>query len=191
MKSLTFLRPSILKLMLLGLICALLLTGCEKRPQFAVIETEYGTIKFELLWNESPATAENFQLLAQRGYYDGTIFHRVISGFMIQGGDPNGNGTGGQAATAAGLPNEVRPTAELYQNGYQRGLVAMANRGKPETAGSQFFIMHQKYPLKTDYVIFGRVVEGMEVVDKIASDPTNPSNNRPLKPITMTKVYVQ
>lgn len=159
----------------------------------AVIETDAGNIKFELLENEAPKTAENFRLLAERGFYNGTIFHRVISGFMIQGGDPNGDGTGGQTATGQPLPNEINRSSPLYQGGYRRGLVAMANKGIPETGSSQFFIMHQTYPLQPNYTVFGRVVEGMDVVDKIAAAPnTGPSSqNRPVTPVKMNKVYVQ
>jgi cyclophilin family peptidyl-prolyl cis-trans isomerase len=183
-----------------------LLTGCGQKQdvasapraanqpnRHAVIETDLGTITFELFENETPKTAENFSLLAERGYYNGTIFHRVISGFMIQGGDPNGNGTGGQTATGALLPNEINRTDPLYQGGYRRGLVAMANKGRPETGSSQFFIMHQTYPLQPNYTIFGRVTSGMDVVDKIASAPNTGSTNqnRPVTPVKMNKVYVQ
>jgi cyclophilin family peptidyl-prolyl cis-trans isomerase len=161
----------------------------------AVLETDLGTIKFELFEDEVPKTAENFRLLAERGYYNGTIFHRVIPGFMIQGGDPNGDGTGGQTATGALLPNEINRTSPLYQGGYRRGLVAMANKGRPETGSSQFFIMHQTYPLPPQYTIFGRVTEGMDVVDKIASAPTtmgaDGAKSRPLTPVKVNKVYVQ
>lgn len=179
-----------------------LLAGCGRkedgatRPagqpnRTAVIETDLGSIKFELFEDEAPRTAENFRLLAERGYYNGTIFHRVISGFMIQGGDPNGDGSGGQTATGAPLPNEINRSSPLYQGGYRRGLVAMANKGRPETGSSQFFIMHQTYPLPPNYTIFGRVTEGMDVVDKIASAPTGGSANRPISPVKMTRVYVQ
>jgi cyclophilin family peptidyl-prolyl cis-trans isomerase len=167
--------------------------GQEHPNPTAVIETDLGTIKFELLEDQAPKTAENFRLLAQRGFYNGTIFHRVISGFMIQGGDPNGDGTGGVTATGKPLPNEINRSSSLYQGGYRRGLVAMANKGVPETGSSQFFIMHQTYPLPPNYTIFGRVIEGMEVVDKIASAPNAgmSGNNRPITPIKMNKVYVQ
>jgi cyclophilin family peptidyl-prolyl cis-trans isomerase len=160
-----------------------------------VMETDAGNIKFELLENEAPKTAENFRLLAERGYYGGTIFHRVMSGFMIQGGDPNGDGTGGQTATGQPLPNEINRSSPLYQGGYRRGLVAMANKGIPETGSSQFFIMHQTYPLQPNYTVFGRVVEGMDVVDKIATAATtlgpNGEKSRPVTPVKVNKVYVQ
>lgn len=182
-----------------------LATGCSQNQQHAdaskpttpnqpnrtaVIETDLGAIKFELLEDQAPRTAENFRLLAERGYYNGTIFHRVIRGFMIQGGDPKGDGTGGQTATGAPLPNEINRSSPLYQGGYRRGLVAMANKGRPETGSSQFFIMHQTYPLQPDYTIFGRVTDGMDVVDKIASAQRG-MNDRPVTPVKMNRVYVQ
>jgi cyclophilin family peptidyl-prolyl cis-trans isomerase len=195
-----------LGVIVMALLFSILLGACSKKEsepaksprqnqpnRTAVIETDAGNIKFELFENETPKTAENFRLLAERGYYNGTIFHRVISGFMIQGGDPNGDGTGGQTATGQPLPNEINRSSPLYQGGYRRGLVAMANKGIPETGSSQFFIMHQTYPLQPNYTVFGRVVEGMDVVDKIAAAPnTGPSNqNRPITPVKMNKVYVQ
>jgi cyclophilin family peptidyl-prolyl cis-trans isomerase len=167
--------------------------GQEHPNRTAVIETDLGTIKFELLEDQAPKTTENFRLLAERGYYNGTIFHRVISGFMAQGGDPRGDGTGGETATGQPLPNEINRTSPLYQGGYRRGLVAMANKGVPETGSSQFFIMHQTYPLQPNYTIFGRVTEGMEVVDKMASAPNAGASamNRPVTPVRMNKVYIQ
>jgi len=189
---------------------AALMTGCAQKQEdgsaskpraanqpnrTAVIETGLGAMKIELFEAEAPKTAENFAQLAERGYYNGTIFHRVISGFMIQGGDPNGDGTGGQTATGALLPNEINRTSPLYQGGYRRGLVAMANKGRPETGSSQFFIMHQTYALQPNYTIFGRVTEGMDVVDKIASAPTtigmDGQKSRPVAPVTVNKVYIQ
>jgi len=169
--------------------------GTGQPNRTAVIETNLGTIKFELFEDQVPRTAENFRLLAERGFYNGLIFHRTVKGFMIQGGDPNGNGTGGQTATGALLPNEINRTSPLYQGGYQRGMVAMANKGRPETASSQFFIMHQTYPLPPNYTIFGKVTEGMNVVDQIATAPTTPSPTGepsiPVNPVKMNKVYVQ
>jgi cyclophilin family peptidyl-prolyl cis-trans isomerase len=155
----------------------------------AVINTEVGTIKVELLKDQAPRTAENFQQLAERGYYNGTIFHRVVSGFMIQGGDPQGTGVGGETASGQPLPNEINRNSPLYQGGYKRGQVAMANKGRPETGGSQFFIMHKDTPLPPNYTIFGRVTEGIDTVDKIASAPVN--GERPVKPVKMTGVTIQ
>jgi cyclophilin family peptidyl-prolyl cis-trans isomerase len=155
-----------------------------------VIDTTAGAIKIELLANEAPKTVENFRLLAERGLYNGTIFHRVINGFMIQGGDPRGDGTGGQTASGRPLPNEINRASQLYQGGYKRGLVAMANKGTPETGSSQFFIMHQNYPLQPNYTVFGRVIQGMDVVDKIATARTGASD-RPISPVTVKQVVVQ
>ena len=159
-----------------------------------MIDTSAGRIKIELLDRDAPKTAENFRKLAQQGFYNGLIFHRIISGFMIQGGDPNGNGTGGKTADGQPLPNEIARNSPLYQNGYHRGDVAMANKGRPETGSSQFFIMHQDRGLNAlppNYTIFARVTEGMNVVDKIISAPVTPGTDRPANPVKMTKVTVQ
>jgi cyclophilin family peptidyl-prolyl cis-trans isomerase len=159
-----------------------------------LIETGMGKIRIELLDKDAPVTAENFRKLAGSGFYNGLIFHRTINGFMIQGGDPNGNGSGGRTADGKPLPNEINRTSALYQNGYHRGDVAMANRGTPETATSQFFIMHRDRALTQlppNYTVFGRVVDGMDVVDKIASAPNEGGTDRPANPVKMTKVTVQ
>lgn len=132
-----------------------------------VIETQLGEIVIEFLPNDAPTAVENFRLLAEHGYYDGLTFHRIVKGFMIQGGDPAGNGTGGQSAWGPPFKDEINPGSPLYQGGYQRGLVAMANSG-PNTNGSQFFIMHADYPLPPNYVIFARVTAGMATVDALA-----------------------
>ncbi len=155
----------------------------------AVIQTNKGTIKFELLEDIAPKTTENFRTLAERGYYDGVIFHRVIKGFMIQGGDPLGMGYGGESAWGGTFNDEIDGKSEVYRGGYKRGTVAMANRG-PNTNGSQFFIMHQDNPLPPNYTIFGRVTEGQDVVDAIATTQTG-SNDKPIQPITMEKVTIE
>lgn len=157
-------------------------------PQ-VTLETNFGTIRFELLTQDAPKTCENFRLLTSRGFYDGLTFHRVINGFMIQGGDPNGNGTGGESAWGGEFDDEINAGSSLYQTGYAAGIVAMANRG-PNTNGSQFFIMHKPYPLPPNYTIFGRVLEGMEVVDKIATAPTG-RNDRPITAVIIHKATVQ
>jgi cyclophilin family peptidyl-prolyl cis-trans isomerase len=167
-------------------------TAPTGKPHTAVLETNLGTIKIDLLEADAPQTVENFRLLAEKGFYNGLTFHRIISGFMIQGGDPNGNGTGGQTATGQALPNEIKLNSPLYQGGgYKRGLVAMANKGFPQSATSQFFIMHKDYPLPPNYTVFGRVKEGIEVVDKIATVPVSVSDNRPHSPVVMKKVYIE
>jgi len=179
-----------------------LIAGCggsKSSKRVAVLETDLGSIKIELLEDDSPITVENFRQLAERGYYNGTIFHRVMSGFMIQGGDPKGNGTGGETATGAPLPNEINRSSALYQGGYRRGMVAMANKGRPETGSSQFFIMHaDRSPnqLPPNYTVFGKVTEGMDVVDRIASAPTTTSpssgeSSRPVTPVKVNKIDLQ
>lgn len=157
--------------------------------KIAVIETNKGTIKFELFEEESPKTTENFCLLAERGYYDGLTFHRVIKNFVIQGGDPLGNGYGGESAWGGFFEDEIDVDSPLYEGVYERGTVAMANAG-PNTNGSQFFIMHADYPLPPKYTKFGRVIEGIEVVDAIAEVKTN-EDDRPLQPIVMRRVYIE
>ncbi len=149
------------------------------------IETTKGTIVFETYDADAPKTVDNFITLASKGYYDGIIFHRVIQGFMIQGGDPTGTGAGGPGYEFA---DELDPSTESYRAGYVRGTVAMANRGS-DTNGSQFFIMHQDTPLPHNYTIFGRVVSGMDVVDAIATTPVDGSD-RPLEEVSMKKVTV-
>lgn len=156
--------------------------------RFAVIETNLGTIKFELLEQDAPKTTENFRLLAEKNFYDGVIFHRVIEGFMIQGGDPTGTGRGGQSAWGGRFDDEIDRSSTLYQGGYSKGTVAMANAG-PNTNGSQFFIMHVDYGLPPSYSKFGKVVEGQDVVDKIARVATDPED-RPVQDVVMEKVYI-
>lgn len=155
----------------------------------AVIQTNKGTIRFELLEADAPKTTENFITLAERGYYDGVIFHRVIKGFMIQGGDPTGSGRGGQSAWGGRFDDEIDPRSPVYQRGYKAGTVAMANAG-PNTNGSQFFIMHADYALPPSYTIFGRVTEGQEVVDVIASGARDP-NDKPLSEVKMETVSIE
>ncbi|MEK7187421.1 MAG: peptidylprolyl isomerase [Patescibacteria group bacterium] len=149
------------------------------------LDTNYGKIVFETYDEDAPKTVNNFITLANKGFYNNVVFHRIIKGFMIQGGDPTGTGTGGPGYAFA---DELNPATPSYKAGYKRGVVAMANAG-PNTNGSQFFIMHQDYPLPNSYSIFGKVVEGQEVVDKIATTPRDRSD-RPLTPVTITSVTV-
>ena len=142
-------------------------------------------IKLELYPDKAPQTVENFKKLVQQGFYDGLIFHRVIQGFMIQGGDPEGTGMGGPGYTikgeflANGVPNDLRHT---------RGVISMARASDPNSAGSQFFIMHADAPhLDGQYAAFGRVVEGMDAVDEIAGTPVDYAD-RPRQDQRMKKV---
>ena len=159
----------------------------------ATIETDKGPIEIEFLESDQPKAVENFRLLAEHGYYDGLVFHRIVKGFMIQGGDPTGTGSGGESAWGDSFPDEINPQSALYRAGYRRGILAMANAG-PNTNGSQFFIMHMDYELPPNYVIFARVTSGMSVVDAIADTPTtlgaDGGNSKPVTPPVIKKVTV-
>ena len=139
----------------------------EKGNYSAVIETSLGSIEIELFTDIAPITVNNFVNLSKDGYYDNVIFHRVIKGFMIQGGDPSGTGHG-EMGKYPGYEFQDELNNPMQ---YEKGIVAMANRG-PNTNGSQFFIMHVDYPLPYDYTIFGKVSNGIDVVDAIANVQT-------------------
>jgi cyclophilin family peptidyl-prolyl cis-trans isomerase len=159
-----------------------------------VIETDKGPIEIEFFAEQQPKAVENFRLLAEHGHYDGLTFHRVVKGFMIQGGDPQGTGIGGESAWGPPFADDIDPNSPLYRGGYRRGILAMANSG-PNTNGSQFFIMHADYPLPPQYVIFARVTSGLNVVDALADVPTTMGDDgamsRPITPLRITKVTVR
>ena len=154
-----------------------------------IIEMENGKqIKLELYPDKAPISCENFEKLVKQGFYDGLIFHRVIPGFMIQGGCPDGTGMGGPGwhikgeFASNGVKNDLKHT---------RGVLSMARSMMKDSAGSQFFIMHADAPhLDGDYAAFGKVVEGMDVVDEIAASKRD-YNDRPLKEQKMKKVYIE
>jgi cyclophilin family peptidyl-prolyl cis-trans isomerase len=160
----------------------------------ALLEMDRGSIELEFFANDAPKAVENFRLLAEHGYYEGLTLHRIVKGFMLQGGDPLGNGMGGQSAWGGEFADEIARDSPLYLAGYKRGIVAMANRGA-NTNGSQFFIMHDDYPLPPNYVIFARVTGGMDVVDAIANLPTTMGDDggmsRPLAPPVIKKVTIR
>lgn len=132
-------------------------------------ETPLGIIEIEFYQSDAPRASENFLKLTEKRYFNGLTFHRIARGYVIQGGDPNGNGTGGKSAWGKEFPDELNPNAQSYKDGYKRGVVAMANRG-PNTNTSQFFIMLNDAPrMPKSFTIFGKVVSGMEVVDRIGS----------------------
>ena len=153
-----------------------------------LIEMEHGgKILLELYPDAAPTTVENFEKLVREGFYDGLTFHRVIPGFMIQGGDPLGNGMGGS-------DNKIK--GEFAQNGHnnpikhERGVISMARAYDPNSASSQFFIMHADAPhLDGAYAAFGKVVEGIEAVDEIASIPTDYSD-RPKIAVRIKRAYI-
>lgn len=149
------------------------------------LKTSQGDIVFETYDSDAPKAVQNFIELAGKKFYDGVIFHRVIKGFMIQGGDPTGTGMGGPGYK---FDDELNPATESFKAGYKKGVVAMANSG-PNTNGSQFFIMLEDYPLPNNYTIFGKVVSGQEVVDKIGNLPTG-ENDRPIEPPKINEVIV-
>jgi peptidyl-prolyl cis-trans isomerase A (cyclophilin A) len=174
----------------------------KKGPVYATLKTSMGDIVIQLFEDKAPKTVANFIGLAsgtkewtdpktgekvKRSLYNGTIFHRVIPGFMIQGGDPLGNGTGGP-----GYKFDDEFNSELRHT--RGGILSMANAG-PNTNGSQFFILHQDYPLPPNYVIFARVTSGMDAVDAIANTPTGPGDDgamsRPLSPQVIKKVTIR
>src|SRR5215218_785934 len=160
----------------------------------AVLETDKGAIEIEFYANDAPKAVENFRLLAEHGYYNGLTFHRIVKGFMIQGGDPTGDGTGGESAWGEPFADEINEASALYRDGYRRGIVAMANAGS-DTNGSQFFILHQDYPLPPRYVIFARVTNGLDVVDALANTATtmgaDGALSRPVTPPVIKKVTIR
>ena len=145
----------------------------------ASIATSAGTMTAELFADEAPKTVNNFVFLAREGFYSGVIFHRVIRGFMIQGGDPTGTGRGGPGYQFAD---------ERVSRPYKRGTLAMANAG-PNTNGSQFFVMHADYGLPPNYTIFGKLTSGEDVLDKIATAQTG-AQDRPANPVSITRVTI-
>jgi len=164
--------------------------NAEAETKTVVLETTKGTIKLKLLPKDAPYTVASFMKLIDKGLYNGLIFHRVIDGFMIQGGDPSGNGTGGPGYK---FIDELNPDTASYKVGYKKGVLAMANSG-PNTNGSQFFIMVKDTPLPNNYTIFGNVTAGQDVADAISKAATYKSGDKkdmPLIPVKIKKVYLE
>lgn len=160
------------------------------------IKTNQGDMLVELDHTKGPRAASNFLSLVRAGFYNGTIFHRVIPGFMVQGGDPTGTGIGGPGYEFANDEVTGLPTKEFNMQGqrftapyYADGVLAMANAGR-DTNGSQFFIMVDDYPLPGDYSVFGRVVEGLDVAKKISNVPRN-TQDRPTEEVKMLSVTLE
>jgi len=148
----------------------------------AVIETNMGTIKVEIFEDKVPNTAQNFISLAQKGFYNGVIFHRVIDDFMLQGGDPTGTGRGGPGYK---IKDEFHPTLT-----HEKGVLSMANAG-PNTGGSQFFItLKPCHYLNQKHAVFGKVVEGMDIVEAIGKTSKD-KHDKPIKDVVMTRVTIQ
>ena len=148
----------------------------------ATIRTNKGDITAKLFADEAPKTVNNFVFLARDGFYDGVIFHRVISGFMIQGGDPTGTGTGGPGYR---FEDELEASRS---RGYRMGTLAMANAG-PNTNGSQFFVMHADYGLPPNYSVFGKTTDGQHVVDAIAAVQTD-GRDKPLEDVVISTIDI-
>jgi len=175
------------KFLLAGWLAVFLLgaAGCSAAPQktVAIFETTQGDFEIELATEKAPKTCENFINLANKGYYDGIIFHRVIDGFMIQGGDPTGTGGGGPGYT---IPDEFDPSLRHDEP----GILSMANRG-PNTGGSQFFVTVAPTPFLDDaHAVFGKVTRGMDVVYRISKVNTDASD-RPIIPVTIRTVRIE
>lgn len=155
----------------------------------------YGKIQVQLYDKDAPKTVENFLRLVNSGFYDCLTFHRIAKGFVIQGGDPKGDGTGGISAFGPEFEDELNPNTESYKAGYKHGVLAMANRGE-NTNTSQFFILLSDYPLDHKYTIFGKVSTGLDVVDKIGGAEIvpnpfmGPTDGAPKEPIVITKASI-
>ena len=151
----------------------------------AVIKTSMGDMSVDFFTEDAPMTVNNFINLSRDGYYDNVIFHRVISGFMIQGGDPSGTGHGEMGK----YPGYKFEDELNNQRSYEKGILAMANAG-PDTNGSQFFIMHVNYPLPYQYTIFGFVNDGLDIIDKIASVETG-DGDKPVNDVVIETVEIK
>ena len=157
-------------------------------PQVTITMNDGSVIKAELYPEIAPNTVNNFISLINKGFYDGLIFHRVIEGFMLQGGDPDGNGTGGPGYS---IPGEFSSNGFANDLKHTPGVLSMARSMMPDSAGSQFFIMHKTSPhLDGEYAAFGKVTEGMDVVDRIATTQTDYSD-RPVEDQVMKTVTVE
>ena len=186
-------------LVLAALTVALLVfPACGDKPdtsthRVAIEVQDFGTIELELYPNKAPITVANFEKLVKEGFYDGLTFHRVVKDFMIQGGDPKGDGSGGSDKTIKG---------EFFQNGFtrndikhERGVISMARSSSNDSASSQFFIVHKdSFSLDGNYAAFGRVTSGMDVVDAIANvkvkDNGSGETSTPVKPVVITRMYM-
>lgn len=185
-----------IQIIIMGMLLCFMLAGCTKEvpaKAYADIEMEgYGTITMELDGESAPETVANFIKLSEEGFYDGLTFHRIIDGFMMQGGDPNGNGTGGSGETIKG-----EFTANGVENNlsHTRGAVSMARSKDYDSASSQFFIVQEDSPhLDGAYAVFGHVTEGMDIVDEIckSAEPVDSNGTIPAeKQPVITKIVIR
>ena len=186
------------KTFILIFLIGVLLMSCSKDQKVAIISTKFGDMVVEFFPDVAPKHVENFQILAEEGYYNGTTFHRVIPGFMVQGGDPNSkdldrmnDGTGGRAGKFFGIGRENDPEswtvpAEFNDTPHQRGTLSMARSQNIDSGSSQFFICHDNAPfLDGQYTVFGQLISGIEVVDEIVNSERDPRDN-PIDRVEMT-----
>lgn len=171
-------------------------TVAAKTKPVAILQTDLGKIVIEFYPDKAPKHVKNFLSLCRSGFYNGTKFHRVIPGFMIQGGDPNTKAgdpsTWGMSGNTDKNGQEINVPAEFNDIKHERGIVSMARAQDPNSASSQFFIMVAAYPsLDGKYSAFGRVIEGMDIVDKIVNGQRDMSNDRPFKPVSIVKAWVE
>ena len=169
--------------------------AAPENKEIAVIETSLGTFEAELYRADAPKTVENFVRLAEKKYFNGVTFHRVSKGFVIQGGDPTGTGSGGKSIFGGEFADELNPATPSFRAGYLKGVLAMANRG-PNTNTSQFFVMLQDVPrMPKNYSIFGKVIKGIEVVDKIGEvdiiPQMGPRDGKPKVDVVMKSVTIR
>jgi cyclophilin family peptidyl-prolyl cis-trans isomerase len=160
------------------------LSGCAQMGTVVNFETNYGNFKVELYDDKAPITTDNFKKLVNDGFFDGLVFHRVIDGFMIQGGDPSGDGTGGPGY-------DIQDEFHQDLKHSKKGILSMANSGFPNTGGSQFFItLAATSWLDGKHSVFGKVVSGIDVIDKIGKVQTA-ELDRPVEPVVMEKVFIE
>ncbi len=166
-------------------------TGGAKMEPHAIIKTKFGEMEIKFYPELAPKHVENFITLAKSGFYDKTLFHRVIPGFMIQGGDPNTKDPNKKSEYGMGGPPGVRLKAEFNAKPHTRGIVSMARSNNPDSAGSQFFIVVKNSPfLDRQYTVFGEVIKGMEVADQIVNSPKD-QNDLPNERIEMTVTIIE
>jgi len=186
-------EEEVMRILRQALVVAWLLTGfavaTAHSGEVAVIETSMGVIEITFMPDKAPGHVKNFQTLARDGFYNGTTFHRVIPGFMIQGGDPNSRDADRSRHGTGGPGYSIK--AEFNDVSHARGIVSMARSRHPDSAGSQFFIVVKDSPfLDGNYTVFGKVIQGMDVADKIVATPRDDRDN-PLEPVVIKSVRIE
>jgi len=188
-----FIEEKVMRIFRQALVVALLFTGIAvtqaESGEVAVLETSMGVIEFTFMADKAPGHVKNFQTLAKDGFYNGTTFHRVIPGFMVQGGDPKSKDADRSQHGTGGPGYSIK--AEFNDVSHARGIVSMARSRHPDSAGSQFFIVVKDSPfLDGNYTVFGKVTQGMDVADKIVATPRDDRDN-PLEPVVIKSVRIE